>query len=518
MAEVDPDAATLFGDKAFLRWGRAKRGQHETSPPELGSSELDAAYDRLAAVYDVRRTPNEDELLETVRLQAPRPDEEDLDPTVALRRQLLAGELPLAIAWRWPGRDADGSLRQLGLETIRRGWDDLLDEGGLPDAGVRAMLGPLLGCWTRAVLLAAHQSDTSARVDRVRFEGFVRHALRLARGDGSLLFGPSGNGVALLAAAVRASGETVSATALRCLFERETPTAEATPPLVAHSELCETAVMRASWSRRPLHFGVAFPEGRVFLELHHAGVPLLDGEWSFRLALDDRPLVPHAPANDTCWYTDSDVDYLELEVPLGDGWRLQRQMMLSRKDAFLFLADAVLGPAPAAVTYSTTLPLADGLTFRGADETRDGVWLRERDPAKPVATLLPLALPEWRSERSFGELSADPAGTTLRLSATAARLYAPLWLDLDSRRARKPLTWRRLTVAERHAIVGADVAAGYRVQIDRQQWLVYRALASCASRSVLGQHLTEEFCLARFVRDGTLETLVTVEPADSPPR
>jgi hypothetical protein len=206
-----------------------------------------------------------------------------------------------------------------------------------------------------------------------------------------------------------------------------------------------------------------------------------------------------------------DVDYLELELPLTAGWRIQRQMVLARKDEFLFVADAVLGPSVGTIDYRCTAPLASGVTFAGEAETREGTLGR----ARQLAVVLPLALPEWRSDRHPGSLEATPGGITLTMKSEGRAMLAPLFFDLSQRRFRKPRTWRRLTVAERLVIQPSDVAVGYRVQVGAEQWLFYRSLAPSANRTVLGQNYANEFIAGRFTAKGIAEELVsiTAEPS-----
>ena len=73
-------------------------------------------------------------------------------------------------------------------------------------------------------------------------------------------------------------------------------------------------------------------------------------------------------------------------------------------------------------------------------------------------------------------------------------------------------TWRQqLTVAEQLLNQPRDVAAGYRVQFGKRQWLIYRSLAKAANRTLLGVNLSTEFLLARFGRDGEIETVLEIE-------
>ena len=90
-------------------------------------------------------------------------------------------------------------------------------------------------------------------------------------------------------------------------------------------------------------------------------------------------------------------------------------------------------------------------------------------------------------------------------------MFAPLFVDLSRKRLDKPLTWRQLTVGQLREIVPADVAVGYRVQVGKTQWLMYRSLAPAAIRTVLGQNLMHEFLVGRFHADGHVETLLEIE-------
>jgi len=86
-----------------------------------------------------------------------------------------------------------------------------------------------------------------------------------------------------------------------------------------------------------------------------------------------------------------------------------------------------------------------------------------------------------------------------------------LFIDLKPKRFSRQLTWRRLTVAHQLQILPADIAVGYRVQTGKRQWVIYRSLGPTASRSVLGQHFSAEFVLARFPDKGELKQLIEIE-------
>jgi hypothetical protein len=125
--------------------------------------------------------------------------------------------------------------------------------------------------------------------------------------------------------------------------------------------------------------------------------------------------------------------------------------------------------------------------------------------------VLPLALPEWRVERHGGVLDASQRGLELRCQATGRGLCCPLFVDLDTRRMTRRRTWRQLTVATALQVTPPDVAVGYRVQCGRDQWLIYRSLATPANRSVLGQNLSSDFLASRFLRTGEIVEIVEIE-------
>jgi hypothetical protein len=186
---------------------------------------------------------------------------------------------------------------------------------------------------------------------------------------------------------------------------------------------------------------------------------------------------------------------------------VQRQLLLARRDRFLFLADAVVGDRPGEIRHCSTLPLAGHVEFQPESQTREGRLVgRSR-----LALVIPLALPEWRDSPGDGCLKGAHGALELTHRRHARRLYAPLFLSFDRRQLRNKLSWRQLTVAESLRAQSPDVAVAYRIQLGRRQWMAYRSLAPRGNRSVLGQNLSSEFLMARFHRTGVVEELVEVE-------
>ncbi len=438
----------------------------------------------------------------------------DRDP---LARQLLAGELPLTLAYLF---GEIGPCRKLGRQARRElstGLVELLDGEGLPHAEHLPLLRPLLACWTRCRAIGNESAkgcwNESAQT---QYEWLVRQALRLARPDGTHVFsqGQSGAWCAeLFDAAIRFGGDADDRKIAAGVLPRMNKSRNARigkrglPRAGVHSEWAAVGVLRSGWAPGSPCLAVLYPDRSLRVEFQSRHELLWTGPWELEVRRDGRPVRADASWEEVCWVSDDDVDYLELEMSLEGGLCLQRHMLLAKEDAFLLLADAILGDRPASLEYRGRLPLADGISFQAADQTREGFLQGHRR----LALALPLALPEWRAASRAGSLAQTGRGLELRQQAQGRSLFAPLCFDLRPRRMRRPFTWRQLTVAEDLQVQPDDVAVGYRMMIGKEQWLIYRALASKGNRTLLGHNLTSETLVARFDGHGEVDPLVEIE-------
>jgi hypothetical protein len=460
--------------------------------------------------------------------------------------QLLAGELAMTLATLFPDDKTCRRLLRRTREALSRGLTDLLDGEGLPHARHFSQVRLLLACWTRCRTLGKRWKCGcwSAEAD-ARYRQFIRNALRLVRRDGSFAFEEESKpndlqGAAVVAAAVAMVGDKAEHDLAAIVLpggkkKRTSQTGVALPPAAIHSEWAAAAVLRTGWSRSAPRLSVLYPGASCRVELACGKDVLWSGEWRAEVRVDGTPALPASEWSDTCWFSDKDVDYLELELELGEGLCIQRHFVLARKERFLLLADAVLGGRWAALDYRGSLPLGHGITFCQANDTNEGVLTGRK--ARAVA--MPLALSEWRDdafqhaktstehgaprqrclfqamapERSFQAVAHDDGSRSLELrqSTYGRALFAPLFFDLDRGRFGKPLTWRQLTVAESMAVQPEDLAAGYRVSAGGRQWLIYRSLGPSRNRTLLGHNLSSETLLARFTGKGEVESLIEIE-------
>jgi len=431
-----------------------------------------------------------------------------------LVHQLLAGELALTLAYCLPEIAACRKLKLAGRRAVSSGLVDLLDGEGLPQADNLASLRPLAACWTRCCALGKQlKGGWCSRSARRQYEWLPRSILRLTRHDGAQVFS-GGRSDKLdkdfLRAMLKSGGDDDDRQIAAHVLPggRSSRKKSALLPAAAnHSEWAAVTVLRPDWSRNGPRLSLAYPQRSLQAEFGCGKDLLFLGEWGFEVRFDGKPVEPTSDWEEVCWVSDDDVDYLELEIELGQDVRLQRQILLAREDSFLLLADAVLGSRPGKLEYRGCLPLGPGVSFRAAEETREGHLIG----AKRRGLVVPLALPEWQTEPGAGHLRADSDQLTLEQTSEGGRLHAPLFFDLDRRRLLYMSTWRRLTVAQSLEIQPPDVAAGYRVAAGDQQWLIYRSLAERANRTLLGHNLSSEMLVARFDETGEVEPLVEIE-------
>ena len=437
----------------------------------------------------------------------------DGDPLV---HQLLAGELPLSMAYLLPELVPHEKLLRCARRALSAGVVRVLDASGMPHGHHAALWQPLLACWTRcrAIGRTLRRGCWSEAAER-RYRRFVASAPRLARADGSFVFAPGSTGPEereLLEVAVRLGGNERQRAVAGVLWPRRRKAAgrasgKTLPRPAAHSERAAVAVMRPRWSPADPHLALVYPGNSVHSELVCGREVLWSGTWAMEVFCDGHRIEPAGDWQETCWVSDEEVDYLEMQADFGRGIRVERQILLARKDGLLFLGDAILGRRAAQWEYRGWVPLGGRVSFRAAPQTREGFLVGRQ----ARALVLPLALPEWRSEAAAGSLEQTERGLELTALGRGSCLFAPLFIDLRSRRFAKPFTWRQLTVGEELTAQPRDVAVGYRVLVGQGQWLIYRALARKGNRTLLGHNLSSEFLVGRFPRNGQVEPLLEIE-------
>jgi len=513
-------------------------GEDANSPPDLPLAlqlvALAYAMPRLA-----RELPAETwwflvERLHTTATQAgsQRVDWET-NPRDAVRSQLLAGELPLALGCLFPEVRALRELRDEARAALSEAIVEITDGQGLPHARLLPVLGPLFACWTRARWFGAHMKRGAwSQAAELQYEWLVRHAIRLADGDDRfLLSSPSTGGTSgtrggascdgshwsgpLFATALKLAGDrsdhAAAAVALPrgVVKKRQKPRRGDLPQPSLNSDWACVTVMADGWSQSAARLAVSYADNPLSIELAVDGERVLAGSWTFHTTCNGQPVQADGEWEQLCWETGKRFDFLELGLTLTEGLRLERQLLFGREDRVLYYADIIFPTdgAKRQLQHSVGLPLADGARWNAETETRDGIITGR----KLRAAVMPLALHEWRSDPRGGSLFERDGQLTLTQQANGRALCCPLLIDLDRKRSATERTWRQLTVGETMEIVPADVAVGYRAQSGDDQWLMYRSLGQAGNRTVLGHNVAGEFCGGRFLSTGKFKQWIEIE-------
>jgi hypothetical protein len=489
-------------------------GTSQPASPELGWEALAWAHALPQLAHELSADRWNELLEHLLQLsrdvqQSPLESSESASETRLLEHQLLAGELPLTLATLFPELKACRLLVEAASRQLSLGICDAVDGEGLPHAANLPSMRPLLACWIRCGYLDFNCFSDEAR-DQLRW--LVRQTLRLCRADGSQLLCEPAKGPwcrPMFEAMLRLAGDAKDWAAAERILPKHAGKSHKgkLPDATVFSAWSEMAVMRCGWVRRAPLLAIRFDHPEMQFEINCDRQTLLGGAWQTQFLADGKSLEQDSQWEEVCWFSDKDIDYLELERSLDGSWRVQRQMLLSKQDGLLLLADALLGEQSARLECGTSWRLGDDVKVVPDEESRE-VGLQGR---QGLFRVLPLALPEWHAESAEGELAQRDGHLHWRTQGHGRSLFHPLLIDFDKRRASKPLTWRRLTVAENRQIQSSDVAVGYRAQIGKPQWLIYRALSHRGNRTLLGQNFSQEFLMARFQRDGTCEPLIEIE-------
>jgi len=279
-------------------------------------------------------------------------------------------------------------------------------------------------------------------------------------------------------------------------------------------EKCSIVSMRRSWRDRGCRVAVDFSSDVIWLDVvGQSGERVLSGEWDIEIRRNNELLQTDVSWQEVCWFTDDDVDYLELECEVENVCKIQRQVMLMRDEGVVFFADALIAQSPESWSIKSTWTVPDDIVLHSEQKTTEGKLVRADNPEQAMALLMPVAMPEWRRSPSHGRMGSERSTLYLQCETKAKNLYSPLVMSLRGISSSPAYTWRQLTIAEELLIQPRDIAEAYRVQVNRDQWVFYRSLTPCTRRTVMGLHLNTEFYAGRFSpSDGLFEPVVEVNP------
>lgn len=455
------------------------------------------------------------------------------------RRLLVTGELPWLLSQLFGDLDGVTEFRQLGQQSLRNELIELTDGDGTPAASLLSVLPRWLASFTRSVEVGAIVGEPLLEGEaRFRFEDVITKSVMLLDRDGNMLGAAAdttkGNEMGplipmLLRGAELAGLDELSLAAESLRFRLHvanggakenfrSETFSESPDerlIVTDTDLPATQSDWASWAclRNWWHASantalVRHDGPNVNLQLSLMGVPVIDGEWGLNVRLDGHRLTWTDSWKCSCWSSDTDMDYIELQLELPEGPMLCRQVMLSRKDHFLVLADSVSKAGRRRIDLESTLPLRRGVRAKSDKETRE-VRLAASDVK---VRCFPLALPDDRLHSTVGEFDVSLGELRLAQASSSEALYAPIVLDWSPERASFDAEWRTLIVTEEARKLAPWEAAGHRLRVGKLHLVVYRSLHTNEEfRSVLGLNTDKESVIANFNAQGYVLPIVSVD-------
>lgn len=427
--------------------------------------------------------------------------------------QLVSVELPMTLAFMLPEIETMEQTGQEAAIRMNNSLSAMLDLDGWPFADHLPVLAPLAASWTRCLKMARKAGFPSDPAVNEQVQLLVPQIFRLMRNDGSLMLsnhqdspieGEFENQLLSLMKGKRRNRKFA-----QVCRQKKPKTADVLAidlPESSLSEWASSGVYQSQWRRRSPKLAIDYSNQQCRIEVGR-DLPLLGGQTMPEIRLGGQLLEPVSDFEVVCDEQNDDLDFLELEIELSRGVQLQRQFILSRNDDFLIVADAVLATEVGGLDYRCKWPLAPGVSGMQETETRE-LYLTA---GKIQSLVLPLALPEWKVARHNGQLDFDDDGLELRQNSSGRALYAPLVFDLSPKRSKRPRTWRPLTVAEQLKIVPSDVASAFRIQLDKQQWILYRSLAEQGNRTFMGENFNGELFLGSFDTNGQVKPLLQIE-------
>lgn len=445
-----------------------------------------------------------------------------VDDAAPLEIQLVRrGELPFLAGAFFPGLSGSATLLREGKKFLARELSDRTDSDGTP----HAELLPRLPLWLAPFVRATWWSELAEVPvwnddQRLLLRETIEHAAPLCRLDGRLAMG---NGLAvdaypLLSAAAELLGlsrDDAAGSYLHAIARagagktvRARPaTSDADVPST-QSDWARFALLRTDWSPQADTLAITHHQRFPQIDAAALGQPLLHGDWSLQLQIGDSLLELADEWSCVCWVSDADVDYLELQMEGPGKLRVERLVLLSRRDHFLLLADSISGAPAEKIVVRAQFPLAAGVTAQSDTATRE-IRLQA---GKQKVRAFPLGLACERVQSTPHAFTVADGQLMLEQVAAGTGLVAPVVFQWSPELAKKEAVWRTLTVSEAGKVAPAGSAAAFRLRIGDSQWLVYRSLKKPKeARAALGHHTWNETVIGRVDQNGDVDPMLMVE-------
>jgi len=277
--------------------------------------------------------------------------------------------------------------------------------------------------------------------------------------------------------------------------------------LISHqSDSSRYAFLHGDWRDSRDHCLVRFHGPVPQVEASVLEKSLFQGGWAARLIVEGQ-VWTEGEWSCSCWFSDADADFAEFQWEPAAGVTVYRQLLLSRKDRFLVVADEVRAPGQKGIQLHSTLPLAAG--WKSISDGRTREW--QLHQSEDAVRVYPIFQAQQRVQKTNGQLECTSQSVHTKLTAEAEGGYSAVVMDWDRSRRKQPVQWAPLTVAEDRQRMAPHIACAARWKVGDDLWMVYhQSSKGDTARSVLGLHTHHETVITR-IKDGNYECLVEVE-------
>ena len=469
------------------------------------------------------------------------------DPTVPADVTTLEhGEIPYIGGLVFREIASSANLIRSGRKLLAKELVDKTDTDGTPHADIVARLSLWLAPFIRATIISdRYEGNLWTDEQRQLLTNVVDRAILLCRPDGraALANGSQLDPLPILTVAADLFGlGLVGSTG--AYLEAIQRAVDGKPPKRNRSEIATMPSNQSDWARFALLRSDWSVDADSVAITHHQPLPQLDvtalgralihGDWNLKLKIGDAAVELAEEWSCVCWQSDPDADYIELQMAGPGKLSVERLVMLSRKERFLFVADSISGVPLLSnsaksrstgtdtasgtkksaesnrqrIEYESRLSLCDGMVGSCEGITREGKITGHRMKAR----VFPLGIPQDRVLSTPHQLSVEGNEIVLKQVAEGEGLFAPLLFVWHPERTRVDATWRTLTVTEDGKVVGPDAGVGYRLKLGDFQLMISRILKKTGlSRACLGHHTFNETVIAKFDANGDVEPILMVE-------
>ena len=277
--------------------------------------------------------------------------------------------------------------------------------------------------------------------------------------------------------------------------------------IVSHqSDFADYALLHGDWRESRDRCVARFDQNVPSVEVNILEQLLIQGDWTASVTAGGQNWTG-GEWNCCCWFSDTEADFCELTWKPAPDVTVFRQLLWSRVDHFLFIAEEVRAPGLTGVSLESQLPLATG--WKAIADGRSREWQLHHESS--VARVLPLFMAQEQVRSADGHLSCEGQKILLRSVAEHSGFYNAVVIDWDAGRRESPVLWGPLTVAEEGKRVPPHLASAARWRFGDDLWMVFhQAERGDNARSALGMHSSQETVVSR-VKDGKYSSFVEVD-------